>query len=67
MRLRNAALFAVIGMVLWMIPITLEMMEKLAALGQGAVSAATAVTSVIQFVGVLSLLIFFVVFRWSQS
>jgi hypothetical protein len=67
MRLRNAALFAVVGMILWVIPVTLEMIEKLAALGQGAVSAATAVSSVIQFVAILSLLVFFFVFHRAQS
>ena len=65
--LRNAALFAVIGTLLWTILLAYELIKTVAGMGQGIVPAVTVLTSLIHFVAVLSLLIFFFAYRRSQS
>ena len=65
--LRNAALFAVIGTLLWTILLAFEFVNTVTGVARGIVASATVITSLIHFVAVLSLLIFFFVFHRSQS
>jgi len=65
--LRNAALFAVIGTLLWTILLAFELVNAFAGEARGIVAASALITSLIHFVAVLSLFVFFVVFHRSQS
>jgi hypothetical protein len=65
--LRNAALFAVIGTLLWTILLAFDFVNAVTGMARGIVAASSVITSLIHFVAVLSLLIFFVVFHKSQS
>ncbi len=65
--LRNAALFAVIGTLLWTILLAIEFVNAATGLGRGIVASSAVITSLIHFVAVLSLFVFFVAFHRSQS
>ncbi len=65
--LRNAALFAVIGTLLWTILLGYELIKTVTGMARGIVAAAAVITSLIHFVAVLSLLVFFFAFHRSQS
>ena len=67
MTLRNAALFALVGIGLWTILLTLDLIRSLSGLSRGIVAASATVTSLIHFLAALSLLVFFFVFHRSQS
>jgi len=64
---RNAALFAVVGTLLWTILLALEFVNAATGMARGIVAASAVITSLIHFVAVLSLLIFFFAFHRSQS
>jgi hypothetical protein len=66
MTLRNAALFAIVGTALWMLPLTLNLIHSLSGLAGGFASADAALTAIVHFVFALSLLVFFVVFYRSE-
>jgi hypothetical protein len=65
--LRNAALFAVIGTLLWTILLAFELANAIGGMARGIMAAAVVLTSLIHFVAVLSLLIFFFAYHRSQS
>jgi predicted membrane-bound spermidine synthase len=65
--LRNAALFAIVGTLLWTILLASQLINAIAGMARGIVAAAAVVTSLIHFVAVLSLLIFFFTYHRSQS
>ncbi len=65
--LRNAALFAVVGTLLWTILLAFEFINAVSGMARGIVADAVVLTSLIHFVAVLSLLIFFFAFHRSQS
>jgi hypothetical protein len=67
MTLRNAAFFAIIGMALWTILMAANFRRNVSGVTGGFLPAMSLITSLIEFVAVLSLLIFFVVFHKSQS
>ncbi len=60
--MKNAALFAAVGMLLWTILVALELIRSLSGLANGIVAASATIATLIQFIAVLSLLIFFFVF-----
>jgi hypothetical protein len=65
--LRNAALFAVVGTLLWTILLAFDLIDAVTGMARGIVAAAAVITSLIHFVAVFSLLIFFFAFHRSQS
>jgi hypothetical protein len=65
--LRNAALFAVVGTLLWTILLAFELVNAITGAARGIVADAVVLTSLIHFVAVLSLFIFFFAFHRSQS
>ena len=67
MSLRNAALFAIIGTALWTSLLAVNLLNSLVALSRGVVAASSTFSALIHFVAALSLLVFFAVFRRSQS
>lgn len=67
MSLRNAAFFAIVGMALWTVLTAVGLVRTISGVADGILPAITLVTSLIQFVAALSLLVFFVVFQRSQG
>jgi hypothetical protein len=66
MTLKNAALFALIGMVLWTIVLTVRLIFAVSGVVDGIVPAITLVSAVIEWVASLGLTVFFAVFHKSQ-
>lgn len=67
MTLRNAAVFAIVGMALWTIRLAMDLITSISGVVGGFVPANALLVSLIDFVAVLSLLVFFVVFHRSKS
>jgi hypothetical protein len=67
MTLKSAAFFAVVGMALWTVRLALTFFNSLSGVLRGFAPAAALLTSLIQLIAVVSLLVFFVVFYRSQS
>jgi hypothetical protein len=67
MTLKNATFFAIVGVAVWTILLAVDFVVKLSGVARGFIAADALLASLIQFVAVLSLLVFFVVFRRSQS
>ncbi len=67
MTLGNATIFAIIGTGLWAIVLLMDLIRAFSGLSRGIVSASAAVTSLIHFAAVLSLVVFFFVFHRSKS
>jgi hypothetical protein len=63
MTTKDAALFALIAMLLWTMRMTVGLIKSLSGLAGGFVSLNAAVVSAIDFLAALSLLIFFAVYR----
>ena len=66
MRLKNAALFALIGMVLLTVLLLAGFIRDLVSFVNGAVAAITLLTSGIHLLASLSVAVFFYVFHKSQ-
>jgi len=66
MTLKNAALFALVGMLLWTLVLTVRLIIDVSALVNGVVPAVTVLTLLIEWLASLSLLVFFAVFHKSQ-
>jgi hypothetical protein len=66
MTLKNAALFALMGMVLWTVVLTVRFILNVSGVVQGIVPAITLVSALIEWVASLGLLVFFAVFHKSQ-
>jgi uncharacterized membrane protein YdbT with pleckstrin-like domain len=66
MSLKNAAFFAVIGMVLLTVLLTVSSIVNVSGVVRGFIPAMALLTSLIQWVASLSVLVFFVVFHRSQ-
>ncbi len=67
MTLRNATLLAIVGVALWTILLAVDFIVNLSGVARGFIAVDALFTSLIQFAAVLSLLVFLVVFRISQS
>jgi hypothetical protein len=66
MTLRNAALFAFIGMLLWTVVLTVRLIINISGVVNGVVPAITLLTLLMEWLASLSLLVFFAVFHKSQ-
>jgi hypothetical protein len=67
MKLKNAALFALIGMILLTVLLAAGFIRDLLAFGSGAVAAISLLTSGIHLLASLSLAVFLYVFHKGQS
>jgi hypothetical protein len=67
MRLRNAAFFALVATAIWAVLTAVILVRNLAGVVNGYIPAVTLLTSVIQFLVALSLVVFFAVFHNPQS
>lgn len=67
MKLKNAALFALIGMILLTILLAVGFIRDLLGLAQGAVAAIAPLKSGIHFLASLSVAVFLYVFHQAQS
>jgi hypothetical protein len=67
MRLKNAALFALIGMILLTVLLAVGFIRDLVGFAQGAVAAIALLTSGIHFLASLSVAVFLYVFHKAQS
>ena len=66
MTLRNAALFALVGTVLWTVVLTVRLLFNVSGVVHGIVPAIALVSVVIEWVASLGLLVFLAVFHKSQ-
>jgi len=66
MTLKNAVLFALVGMLLWTLVLTVRLIIDVSALANGVVPAVTVLTLLIEWAASLGLLVFFAVFHKSQ-
>jgi hypothetical protein len=67
MSLKNAAFFAIVGTALWAVLTAVILIRNISGVAGGFIASITLLTSLIEFVAALSLLLFFIVFRGSQS
>jgi hypothetical protein len=67
MRLKDAALFALIGMILLTVMLAVSFLRYVMSLGSGAVAPITVLTSGIYLLASLGLAVFFFVFHRTQS
>ncbi|HTA46441.1 MAG TPA: hypothetical protein VK789_28555 [Bryobacteraceae bacterium] len=67
MNLKSAAFFAIIGTALWTLLTAVNLVRSVSAVAAGLVPAVNVVTTLVQFVAALSLLVFFGSFYRSQS
>jgi len=66
MTLKNAAFFALVGMLLWTAVLTVRLIINVSGVVNGVVPAVTVLTLLMEWVASLSLLVFFAVFHKSQ-
>jgi hypothetical protein len=66
MTLRNAAFFALIGMLLWTVVLTVRLLIDVSGVVNGIVPAITLLTLLIEWLASLGLLVFLAVFYKSQ-
>lgn len=66
MSLKNAALFAVVGMVLFTLLVTVALFRNASGLINGFIPPVTVLISLIEWVASVSLLVFFIVFHKTQ-
>jgi hypothetical protein len=66
MSLRNATLFAIVGMALWTIRLGLHLFTMISGVSGGFVPANAMLVALIDFLAAVSLLVFFVVFYGSR-
>jgi len=66
MTLKNAALFAVVGMVLLTILLTVNLIENLSGVVRGFIAAVALLRSLVEWLASLAVLVFFVVFHRTQ-
>jgi hypothetical protein len=66
MTLKNAAFFALIGMALLTVLVTVGLITNVSGVMGGYIPAVAVLTSLIQWVASLSLLVFFIVFHKAQ-
>lgn len=67
MSLRNATVFAIIGMALWTIRLAMLLFTSISGVSGGFLPFNTLLVTLIEFIAVLSLLVFFVVFYGTKS
>ena len=67
MTLRNATVFAIVGMALWVIRLALDLFNTISGVTGGFMPANSLLKSLIDFFAALSLLVFFVVFHKRQQ
>lgn len=67
MSLRTAAFFAIVGMALWTVLTAVGFVRSLSAVASGLAPAVNVVTTLVQFVAALSLLVFAGTFYRSQA
>lgn len=67
MTLRNAAFFALVGMLLWTVVLTVRLFIDISGVINGIIPAVTLLTLLIQWFASLSVLVFFAVFHQSQQ
>jgi hypothetical protein len=67
MTLRNATVFAIVGMALGTIHLALDLITGISGVAGGFIPANSLLKSLIDFLAVFSLLVFFVVFHRKQS
>ncbi|MGA2712404.1 MAG: hypothetical protein ABSG41_04790 [Bryobacteraceae bacterium] len=67
MTLKNATCFAIVGTAAWTVLTAVNFLRNVSGVIRGFIPAMSLVTSFIPLVAALSLLVFFVVFRRSQS
>lgn len=65
--MRNAAVFAIVGMALWTIRFALDLITSISGVADGIVPANALVRSLIDFLAAFSLLVFLVIFHRKQS
>jgi hypothetical protein len=66
MTLKNAAFFALIGMLLWTVVLTFRLFTDVSGVVNGIVPAITLLTLLIEWIASLGLLVFLAVFYRSQ-
>jgi hypothetical protein len=66
MTLKNAAFFALVGMLLWTIVLTARLVIDVSGVVNGIVPAVAVLTSLVEWVAGLSLFVFFLVFHGTQ-
>jgi UPF0716 family protein affecting phage T7 exclusion len=66
MNLKSAAFFAIIGTALWTVLTAVNFVRSVSAVASGLAPAVNLVTTLVQFVAALSLLVFFGAFYRSQ-
>ena len=66
MTLKSAAFFALVGMALFMVLLTVSLIINVSGVVRGFIPAMALLTSLIQWVAGLSLLVFFAVFHRAQ-
>lgn len=66
MTLKNAALFALVGMVLWTLILTVRLLFSVSGVVHGIVPAITLVSVLIEWAAALGLSVFLAVFHKSQ-
>jgi hypothetical protein len=66
MTLKNAALFALVGMVLLTVLLTVNLVENLSGVLRGFIADVALLASLIEWLASLAVLVFFVVFHRTQ-
>jgi hypothetical protein len=66
MTLKNAAFFALVGMVLLTVLLTVSLIVDISGVARGLVPAVTLLASLVHWVAGVSLLVFFAVFHRTQ-
>jgi hypothetical protein len=67
MSLKNAACFAIVGTAMWTVITAWNLVRTIWGVARGFSPALSLLASLIMFVTALSLLVFFIVFRRSQT
>ena len=66
MTLKNAALFALVGMALLTVLLTVNLIENLSGVLRGFIAAVVFLSSLVEWLASLAVLVFFVVFHRTQ-
>jgi hypothetical protein len=67
MSLKSATCFAIVGTAMWTVLTAVNLIRSISGVAGGFIPVITLLTSGIQFVTALSLLVFFIVFRKSAK
>ena len=66
MTLKNAALFALVGMILLTVLLTVNLIENLSGVLRGFIAAVALLASLVEWLASLAVLVFFAVFHLTQ-